>query len=413
MGRRGRGIRVGGVVLLLALVGRSADRAGAGGTGACDRRDDVIHIVSAAEETTVRRAPDGTILEAGQPLSGDCAGATVDSVAGIVVTARGLLVLDTADGGFNTSAGSPVPLAVELLGGEDVLRLVGTAAGDSFRLGIDGGDLVLGDPVSPSLTGLGSVEAVELSGGAGDDVLSVAGGGAIGPPLAIPARLEGGSGDDALSGGAGPDLFVADPTADGADGIAGGGGRDVADYSRRSGRVELRANVTDVSGAPGEGDTLLGIEVFLGGSGSDRLVGGGGNDLLVGRRGNDVLIGNGGADRLAGGAGSDALLGRHFEDRLVGGAGDDVLFGGASGDELRGGAGADRLRGEGGWDVLAGGVGLDVGNGGPGIDRCGSVERRASCEGELRPGSYADARRRGIPTGRGVGTATGGERWTL
>ncbi len=150
------------------------------------------------------------------------------------------------------------------------------------------GSFELGD-FADRIAAPGGVNGV--SGGAGDDILSVSGG---------PA--DGGEGDDVVI----------------ADNGRGGPGDDF---------------LSVVSGDAGAGNDILrclrdGLCHLRGGPGNDRLTGG--------NAGNSP-------DQLAGGSGSDFLDGRDGRDTLAGGRGDDRLRGGARADVLRGGPGADTL----------------------------------------------------------------------
>ncbi|MDI1237119.1 MAG: calcium-binding protein [Polaromonas sp.] len=140
----------------------------------------------------------------------------------------------------------------------------------------------LTDSVNLATTG----ESQELSGGSGNDQLTVLHGGGI---------VHGGGGSDRLSGGAGDDT------------LSGGVGNDVLDA----------------------------------GDGVNLLTGGEGNDQLIAGSGNDALDGGDGDDLLSGGAGNDSLHGGTGDDVIEGGDGDDILYADRGVDTLRGGAGMD------------------------------------------------------------------------
>lgn len=84
---------------------------------------------------------------------------------------------------------------------------------------------------------------------------------------------------------------------------------------------------------------------MYGGAGIDQLNGGMGADSLFGGAGDDAIGGAGGVDELFGDAGSDTLLGQDASDTIDGGAGNDLLIGGAAADTLIGGTGNDVLIG--------------------------------------------------------------------
>jgi hypothetical protein len=182
------------------------------------------------------------------------------------------------------------------------------------------------DEVRTTRPGPAPIGGVIALGGPGDD------------------RLDGGAGADVLDGGGGTDVLLggdefdvlSDGDADGAAGpdrLDGGAGRDTVSYAQRSAAVHVDLADAGPDGAPGEGDTVRGVESATGGAGADRLVG------------------DAGRNELAGGAGDDTLVGADE---------DDVLFGGAGADTLRGGSGADILGGERGTDLVSCGRGIDL-----------------------------------------------------
>jgi hypothetical protein len=130
----------------------------------------------------------------------------------------------------------------------------------------------------------------------------------------------GGGGRDVLVGGPGEQSFRDgdDPAGPDADSIDGGGGADAVSYAGRHQAVSVDLRTQGPSGQVGEGDTLVGIESVIGGSGDDVL--------RAGSR-SAALVGNAGDDRLIGGPGGDALLGGPGRDGLSGGAGNDRLEG--------------------------------------------------------------------------------------
>ena len=115
-------------------------------------------------------------------------------------------------------------------------------------------------------------------------------------------------------------------------------------------------------------DDLSGAELndtLEGRAGKDRLYGGGGDDKLFGGDGDDTLDGGDGNDLLEGGAGNDTLTDRFGDDVLRGGAGDDVLTSEGSpgerpaGTTLDGGDGNDRFHVGGSVKLVLGGAGDD------------------------------------------------------
>ncbi len=98
-----------------------------------------------------------------------------------------------------------------------------------------------------------------------------------------------------------------------------------------------------------------GADTLFGNEGSDTLYGGLGDDSLDGGRDNDTVDGGAGIDRLRGSAGDDKVYGRSGADTLFGGAGDDNLVGGKASDTMTGGLGADRfifVHNEDGFDLI-------------------------------------------------------------
>ena len=142
-----------------------------------------------------------------------------------------------------------------------------------------------------SLMGVADLQAIIVSGGAGNDVII----GSSHSPSTIQFIADGGDGHDVILGSNGDDILF------------GGSGNDVLN----------------------------------GRAGNDRLFGGAGNDILFGGAGNDILSGGRGNDVLFGGAGNDILFGDEDRDLLFGGAGNDLLDGGSGFDIGFGGVGND------------------------------------------------------------------------
>jgi Ca2+-binding RTX toxin-like protein len=120
----------------------------------------------------------------------------------------------------------------------------------------------------------------------------------------------------------------------------GGAGTDTLGYEgRRRGVLADLARTDRHAGAPGERDSLQGLERLEGGDGGDvlrgdrsanLLVGGDGDDLVVGRAGDDDLELGAGSNRARGGPGDDVIgiLGpnRHLErQRVACGRGRDLV----------------------------------------------------------------------------------------
>ena len=283
----------------------------------------------------------------------------------------------------------------------------GTGAGYEYqRLQVD--ISAAGDGTDIETDYFKNIELLEVTGGAGDDVLT--GGAGV-------DTLDGGAGDDTLYGGAGVDYLYGGADDDtlyggagvdildggagndrliggaGVDTLDGGAGTDTAvfDYSTatanltfdlsgiaywtrdssgdwtRTGATEAGYQIFDASGEANYFRNIENFEVY-GGSGTDDIEGGASNDTFYGNAGNDDLSGQFGNDTLYGGAGDDKLSGGGGTDTLYGGLNDDRLLGGVNDDLLDGGAGDDTLSGGGNNDRLIGGAGNDIIDGGAGDD---------------------------------------------
>lgn len=109
-------------------------------------------------------------------------------------------------------------------------------------------------------------------------------------------------------------------------------------------------------------------EMFISGSGDDRISGANGDDWISAGDGIDRLYGQNGNDLLLGGNGNDFGYGGTGFDLLSGDDGDDILYGEGDGDSMYGGAGNDTLNGGDGDDYLDGQAGIDRLFGGAGAD---------------------------------------------
>lgn len=167
----------------------------------------------------------------------------------------------------------------------DVSTNINGGAGKDTITGSDGG--------ADAIDGAGDEDTANGRGG-DDSVLDGIADGA-------PTHLFGGTGDDALRGGPGPDQ------------VDGGEGFDTFTYADRgtdaaSGvSVVLAGGAATGAGAPGENDTLAGIENLQGTAKNDTLVGDDGANTIQGLGGDDAITGGKGADYLLGGAGNDSI----------------------------------------------------------------------------------------------------------
>jgi Ca2+-binding RTX toxin-like protein len=257
--------------------------------------------------------------------------------------------------------------------GVEQLFLTGTSTSGVGRDLLD--DLLVGNSEMNVLTGLGGSDL--LFGGGGTDTLS------------------GGNGADNLWGGAGSDVHF--------------GGDDAAiDYARYDdanwGNLTIRLDFANLNTSIAAGDTYVGIEGLVAGSGNDILVGNNASNYLLGVGGNDQIYGQGGSDYLYGGDGTNQLWGGSGSDSHTGGAGIDYaryddtnwgnlilrldaamqntgvaagdiynsiegLVGGLGNDLVVGDQNANYLFGGGGVDSLFGSLGNDYLNGGAGADK--------------------------------------------
>ncbi|MEU9388723.1 calcium-binding protein [Streptomyces sp. NPDC048324] len=117
-----------------------------------------------------------------------------------------------------------------------------------------------------------------------------------------------------VSGGAGNDTITV-----GAEGLAWGG----------DGKDTITASGGDNIVQGGRGDDVLhggnGAQYLSGDDGNDTVTGGSDADSLYGGKGDDALYGNSGNDKLYGNSGNDRLYGGPGSDTLSGGPGRDVI----------------------------------------------------------------------------------------
>lgn len=250
--------------------------------------------------------------------------------------------------------------------------------------------VITGGSGDDTITG-GWSGASTLRGGAGDDLLTIAGGGNLVAGGAGNDTIIGATLNDTIYGGGGTDLLIVDlsgaaagvnlgtgfnaPSWQGVEQFAGtltafddtlqggalmvdvhgGAGVDLArlDYSGLAAPISFWATggFAYVSFPEPIGDTL---SVYLyefehfdlrGTQQGDFLTGGGGDDVFFGLGGNDTLQGGGGRDTLRGGAGDDYITGNMDSGSLlVGGAGDDTINVWRLDDTVLGGRGHDLLQ---------------------------------------------------------------------
>ena len=334
------------------------------------------------------------------------------------------VIVDFSNGTFAVGAATqPSGIFVDLVSGNDFLKLRATDNADRWVFGLIGAE-VSGDAFA-DVTGT-HIDGIFIMLSKGNDIFDGGGNTATGgAPFPGPLTVFGGAGDDTirggsnldtLNGGDGNDTFTTGAVADGTDTMNGNAGSDTADYSTRTNALLITMSST--GGEPGENDVFAAdIEVIKGGMGNDTLVGDGnantifggpGDDKIDGGLGNDVLNGDAGddtftesgtvpsgADTFNGGAGTDkvdygtrtASVIIHMEnlaaddgevgelDKIGGdvenvttGSGNDTITGSSGKNVILSNAGNDTIFAGAGDDVINSGTGTDVSNGEAGND---------------------------------------------
>ena len=242
----------------------------------------------------------------------------------------------------NNTVLCPLPAAIRLdLGGGDDMSSVSDAIPAAVAIEVYGGagnDLL--EDRSGEFAGVldGGPGNDELEGRAGNDVLR-GGEGAD--------EITGGPGSDLLQGGDGDDMLDGDTFADpmSPDVFDGGPGIDsVEDWVLPANEVHPLLSVTfdgiANDGRPGEGDNLIAVEKVTARVGGT-FVGGPGADIF------DIINNVGGQDStIDAGAGNDSVTGWNRIETINGGPGDDVLEGGWNNDTIVGGPGKDQIYGD-------------------------------------------------------------------
>ena len=167
--------------------------------------------------------------------------------------------------------------------------------------------------IGPDLTGGEFAEAIDVSGGAGNDVIRTSN--------AIDFVDPGPGADTVSTLGADDDVSL---LPDGVtDTVNGGPGIDGVSYCCNPAPAVTVNAATGTGGAAGETDRLAQFEDWTGGVGDDTLIGSDNTDGLFGAAGADKIDGAGGNDYLAAGASYDPPE----ADQVTGGPGDDILDG--------------------------------------------------------------------------------------
>lgn len=206
-----------------------------------------------------------------------------------------------------------------------------------------------GTPTSGNDSFAGTAGADTAAGLAGNDTLN---------GLAGNDSLAGDDGNDSLVGGLGNDTLL---PGSGSDYIDGGTGTDIVSYVDATGAVGITvqgASNVQLGGAAA-GDTIVGVEGFVGSNFNDTIVSPNGGFGLFGAGGNDIIVGGPQKDTIVGGSGADTIFGDQQDDSLFGGFWDPTTgeaFEDMERDFIIGGGGNDTAyAGQG--DVMAGGNG--------------------------------------------------------
>jgi Ca2+-binding RTX toxin-like protein len=287
--------------------------------------------------------------------------------------------VDLLDGGTGTDtasfAGYTAGVTATLNGATD-----GTASVNGLAIAnLRSIENLTGGAGNDVLTGDGNANVIEgglgddvLNGGAGNDTVAFTGATAATVDLSILTAQNTGFGNDTIVGfenvrtGSGADRVTGDANDNiffdggGADTYNGAAGSDTVDYTNITAALTVNLNTTTAQSASTGGDILSNIENVTGSlTASNALTGGNTTaNRLVGGAAADFIVGGGGADTLIGGAGNDVIYGDYVNTFFTGATadGDDVLEGGAGSDILVGGMGNDILRGGEGDDTLVGGI---------------------------------------------------------
>ncbi len=255
---------------------------------------------------------------------------------------------------------------------------INLAAGSSYGLIFNDANVAHGQMLAISGQSLKSADSMYVNGAelVSGGALNVTGG--AGADILI-----GGNGDDTLTGGAGNDLLDGGP---GDDRLDGGAGNDTVSYANATSYVVVNLQTAGPQNTFGAGtDTLTGIENVIGSAYSDILMASNAGSVLQGGGGPDILDAGAGNDTLDGGSGYDeanytaATSGVTVSlavsgPQHTGGSGTDTLIsiegltGSAFNDMLTAAPGYSQLYGAGGADTLITGLGTDYLDGGSGND---------------------------------------------
>ena len=315
---------------------------------------DRLNVVSTAEgEIHVDRAPGSTTIRVNGQSCGTVNSVNVINIQGSSGPER--LIIDLTNGPFapgllpELTGTSEIEFEGNLGSGSDVLQIVGGGGADHIVFGALG--VALNGDNDADVT-IGGIEGFTADGRAGSDFISGQGGNGTGTatvqPLGVaPAGfagdfppvsggegadgliggnagdvIDGGAGDDEIDGRGGNDLLAGGSGIDGIDGgsgndsikggldndnlsggdgddtlqgdggddtLNGGAGRDTGDYSDATNDLTVDFAGGTVQGA--STDTIVSIEVVVGGSGNDTFLDNPATcDTAIGGPGNDTFV---------------------------------------------------------------------------------------------------------------------------
>jgi Ca2+-binding RTX toxin-like protein len=261
------------------------------------------------------------------------------------------------------------PITVSGGAGNDVvwMRGGGSAEGDAGDDIIYGGDYALGGDGNDTIDG-----AAYQDGGDGDDFLHEGRG-----------NISGGDGNDTISAGvlaAGSSVFgdagndeIGLNTSNLAVSVYGGLGSDTISATGSYGHIEGGDGddyITTITGTDddnylsgGDGnDTIYSsadwsANTIIGGAGFDTYFAHGNIDVSAETEGSRAYAGT--ASTVTGGSGNDVFYGSSNADTLIGAGGADYLSGGGGHDSISGGSGRNAMFGDAGNDTISGGADAD------------------------------------------------------
>ena len=274
---------------------------------------------------------DNTITE-----SRDAAGNILINGGAVAITGGTPTVANTSMSTIFGQGGNDTITLNEANGALPAVQIFGGAGNDVIQGG-SGGDMLFGQSDNDTLLGKGGFDM--LFGGAGNDVLT------------------GGDADDQMFGEAGDDRMIWNP-GDDTDLHEGGAGNDTSEVNGGNGDEQFtvtangtRVRFDRVNPAPFSIDigTTENLVLNMNG-GNDTFSATGDLAALIkitvdGGTGNDTILGSNGADKLLGGDGDDFIDGQQGNDQIFLGAGNDTMQWdpGDGSDTVEGGDGTDTM----------------------------------------------------------------------